>query len=142
MFLSYASDDGKKVQDLYDSLSRNGLDVWLDRHALQPAEPWDRLIQEAIRSSKAFVVCISKTWLRRPKNSYVKKEYLMALREAERRRKRYLFPVLIETCRIPKSLPFQTTTLIGADRATKVNRFALTLRSGVEGPKQSPPRRP
>jgi hypothetical protein len=66
----------------------------------------------------------------------VKKEYLMALEEAERRRKKYLFPVLIETCRIPKSCPFQATILIGADRAAKVNRFALALRSVIEGPKQ------
>jgi len=136
VFLSYASDDVTKVQDLYDSLSRNGLDVWLDRHALQPAERWDRMIHEAIRSSKAFVVCISKTWLRRAKNSYVKKEYLMALKEAKRRQKRYLFPVLIETCRIPRSLPFQATTLIGTDRAAKINRFALTLRSVIEGSKR------
>jgi hypothetical protein len=135
VFLSYASDDRTKVQDLYDSFSRNGLDVWLDRHALQPGERWDLMIQEAILSSKAFVVCISKAWLDRPKNSYVKKEYLMALKEAERR-ERYLFPVLIESCRIPESLPFEATTLIGADRETKVSRFALTLRSVVEGQKR------
>jgi hypothetical protein len=136
VFLSYASDDVKKVQDLYDSLSRNGLDVWLDRHALQPAERWDRMIQEAIRSSKAFVLCISKAWLRRTKSSYVKKEYLVALEEANRRGDRYLFPVLIETCRIPNGLPFQATMLTGADRAMKMKRFALTLRSVVEDSKR------
>jgi hypothetical protein len=136
VFLSYASDDGKKVQDLYESLSRNGLDVWLDRHALQPAELWDKMIQDAIRSSEAFVVCISQTWLRRPESSYVKQEYLTALEEAKRRRKGYLFPVLIEECRIPKSLQFQATTLIGAERATKVSSFALTLRSVIESPER------
>jgi hypothetical protein len=60
VFVSYASDDRRKVQDLYDSLSRNGLDVWLDRHELKPAERWNEMIQHAMRSSEAFVVCVSK----------------------------------------------------------------------------------
>jgi len=41
-------------------------------------------------------------------------------------------PALIEACRIPRSLPFQATTLIGADRAMKANRFALILRSAID----------
>ena len=131
VFLSYASDDRRKAQNLYESLSRNGIDIWLDRHELQPAEKWDQKIHEAIRSSKAVVVCVSKTWLQRANNSYVKKEFFVAQREAGLRRKRYLFPVIIEDCRIPKTFLFQATALTSPNRKLKIDRFALILRSAI-----------
>jgi len=119
------------VQALYLSLSRNGIDVWLDRHELQPAQEWDREIRQAIKSSAAFVVCISKAWLRRSEDSYVKKEYSVAVEEAGRRRKRYLFPALIEHCRLPKDFAFQVAPLIGSNRTARVERFAVTVRSAI-----------
>lgn len=131
VFLSYASDDRRKVQDLYVWLARNGIDVWLDRHELQPAEDWDRTITGAIRSSKAVIVCLSKSWLRRDKNSYVKKEFQIAASEAIQRRNQFLFPVLIESCRIPETLAYQASRLTGRNRAANMKQFMLSIRRAV-----------
>jgi len=132
VFLSYASEDKRKVQSLYDALARNGIDVWLDRHELQPAEKWDRMIQEVIRSSKAFVVCVSRKWLQRDEDSYVRREFQIAVkRAAEQHPNRFLFPVLIENCRIPDTFEFQATTLAGRNRDANMNRLALAIRRAV-----------
>jgi hypothetical protein len=132
VFLSYASDDKRKAQNLYYALARNGLDVWLDRHELQPAKDWDQEIQRAIKSCKAFIVCISKAWLERDEQSYAKKEFSLAMAEVDRRpNQQYLFPLLIENVRVPDALRIQAAALKGHTRLDKVQDFARIVRNAL-----------
>jgi hypothetical protein len=130
VFLSYASSDKRRVQSLYESLSRQGIDVWLDRHQLQPGDDWDREIQHALKSSKAFVVCFSRDWVRRGRNSYAKKEFAMALEEASGR-KRYFFPVVIQKCNFPRTLRYQFADLTGPDSDMNCAKLARMLRAAT-----------
>jgi hypothetical protein len=132
VFLSYASDDKRKVQNLYYALARNGLDIWLDRHELQPAQDWDQSIRNAITSCRAFIVCVSRAWLERDDRSYVKKEFALALAEAAKRpNHEYLFPVLIESVSMADAFRYQAATLIGRKRTGKIDDFVLAVKNAL-----------
>lgn len=128
VFLSYASQDKSRAEKIYYALSSRGIDVWLDQLELRPADDWNETIRKAIVTSRAFVVCLSKTWIRR--SGYVKKEIEEAISIAQKRRKRFLFPVKVENCRLPKQLAiFQATQVYGRRRNANLQALAHALRS-------------
>jgi hypothetical protein len=131
VFLSYASDDKRKAQGLYEALARSGLDVWLDRHELQPGKDWDLEIQHAIRKSKGFVVCISKSWVERHSDSYVKREFDIALQEDKRRSGRFIFQLLFDNIGIPGARHLHATRLSGRNRRKQIKKFAGKIRSSL-----------
>jgi hypothetical protein len=105
VFLSYAWEDKRKVTTIYDKLSANRLDVWMDEHDIGAAEAWEERIAEGIRASHAVIICISDAWTKSPRNSYVKKEYRLAADLARRLSPRlFLFPVIIDDSELPAKL--------------------------------------
>src|SRR5581483_11706667 len=60
-FLCHASEDKPVVKELYRKLQEDGFEPWLDQRALHAGELWERKIFEAIRSSDAFLVCLSQS---------------------------------------------------------------------------------
>jgi tetratricopeptide (TPR) repeat protein len=64
VFLSYASEDLPKVQEIYEGLKRRGLDVWFDKEHLGPGK-WKSQITRAITKSRYFVICISNAAIRK-----------------------------------------------------------------------------
>jgi hypothetical protein len=127
VFLSYASQDKRHADDIYLALSRRGIDVWLDRLELRPAVDWDQTIGTALRSSRAFVVCLSKTWIRR--RGYVKAELEAAFEIALRRKKRFIFPVEVSKCSLPSELrKFQAVRAHGRNRNEGLKSLGTDLR--------------
>ena len=127
VFLSYASPDRRRAQEIYTALSRKGLDVWLDHNELKVGERYNAIIQEKIASSKAVIVCLSEAWLKR---DYAQKELQWALKRTGNRDD-FLFPVQIETCKIPKSLTdaVHIASLVGRNRALELDKVCDRLRS-------------
>jgi TIR domain len=127
VFLSYAFEDKARVDEVYNALQRQGIDVWLDRLELRPATKWDKTIGKALRASRACIVCLSETWV--VKQGYAKKELAEALAIAGRKKKSYLFPVMIDRCRIPEELAeFHAVRAYGRKRAAELRSLAKAIR--------------
>ena len=127
VFLSYASPDRRRAQDIYAALSRKGLDVWMDHNELKVGEKFNATIQQKIESSKAIVVCLSEAWLKR---DYAQKELEWALQRAGNRND-FLFPVQIGNCKIPRSLMdvVHIAKLTGRNKVAKLDELSLRLRA-------------
>jgi hypothetical protein len=103
VFLCYARTDQSKVFNLYDNLSRDGFDPWMDRKNLVGGQNWQLEIRKAIESSDYFVACISSYFQNR---TYAHAEIKFALEVLDTmpEGKIYLIPVRFEDCGIDKKL--------------------------------------
>src|SRR5262249_11938603 len=61
LFLSYASEDERQVEQIYDRLLNDGLTPWMARRNIHPGENWQRAIWRAIREADFVLVCLSKS---------------------------------------------------------------------------------
>lgn len=48
--------DQTRVRDLYNRLTKDGVDVWLDKEKLLPGQDWKLEIQKAVRESDVLIV--------------------------------------------------------------------------------------
>ena len=127
VFLSYAHEDKPHADEIYDALAEQGIDVWVDQWELRPGVDWDQKIEEAMRSSRAFVVCLSEIWLDR--SGYVKQELAAALAISRGREKPFLFPVMVGECQLPEELAkFQAVRAYGEQRAANLQSLANQLK--------------
>jgi hypothetical protein len=60
IFISYASDDLEAASRLAEGLRAAGLDVWLDKSALQMGDDWARSIRRGIERCSLFLPVISR----------------------------------------------------------------------------------
>jgi TIR domain len=61
VFLSYARNDLKHAERLYEDLSKDpGVHIWFDKRDLLPGIKWRPAIRKAIRESSSFVALFSK----------------------------------------------------------------------------------
>jgi len=60
IFLSYASEDVEAAGRLAEGLRAAGLEVWLDKAALQLADDWARSIRRGIERSSLFLPVVSR----------------------------------------------------------------------------------
>ncbi len=104
VFLNYASEDREAVLKLYQRLVAAGIEAWLDIEKLLPGQKWRLKIDEAIASSDAVIVCISKHSI--TKEGYVQKEIKDALEKLAEKPDDaiYLIPAKIEECEVPARL--------------------------------------
>jgi len=104
VFLSYAKEDREYVKQIHIRLQDDGFQPWLDEHDLLPGQDWDPAIRNAIRTSAAFLVFLSRNAV--TKTGYIQKEILTALEVAERlpEGKTFVIPILIEDCTVPERL--------------------------------------
>ena len=99
VFISYASQDRKRVLDLVDRLSAQGVSVWIDKVGIEGAAMWSQEIVSAIRDCKVFILAISK-------NSAGSENVAKEVALASEGRKRIL-PVFLEKADIPESMAYQ-----------------------------------
>lgn len=63
LFISYASADAEQVLPVVDAIRDDGLDVWIDRQAMQAGEHWAGEIVGAIRSAgRVLVMCSQRAF--------------------------------------------------------------------------------
>ena len=72
VFLSYVREDEEKALELYQKLTEEGFEPWMDVKELTGGENWMRAIQQAIRQSDYMIVLTSKNSL--DKNGYLQRE--------------------------------------------------------------------
>ena len=104
VFISYASEDLDKIEELAVKLEHDNFMVWLDKDTLLPGDDWKTKIEEGIENSDYVLVFLSKTSI--AKTGYVQKELKYALEQWELRPegKRYIIPILLEECDPPRKL--------------------------------------
>jgi hypothetical protein len=133
VFLSYVREDGKRVDNLRSALSANRIDTFFDLTTIRPGQNYESEIKNAIRNSKAFVVCLSPAWLRN--RGYARKELKWAL-ALVRRRKNFLFPAKIAACRQPHALTdakLHFVDLFGLSRKANLNTLVYRLTRVLKG---------
>lgn len=103
-FLCHATNDKPSVRELYNRLSSDNVDPWLDEERLLPGQDWQLEIPQAVRASDVVIVCLSRDSIN--KSGYVQKELRLALDVADEQPEGtiYLIPVRLEKCDVPKRL--------------------------------------
>jgi hypothetical protein len=91
VFLSYASADRDRAQDLAEILGQRGYSVWWDR-TIPPGRVFDEVIQEALSGAHCVVVMWSKASVA---SNWVKTE------AADAASRHVLVPAVIEDVRVP-----------------------------------------
>ena len=56
VFLCYASADKAAVHKLYERLTKDGVDAWLDKEKLLPGQDWELEIRKAVREADVLVL--------------------------------------------------------------------------------------
>jgi hypothetical protein len=77
VFLSYAREDRKRVEEVYDSLKAEGFNPWMDSRDIMPGNDWSSVIGEAIRAADLILIFISRHSI--SKRGYVQTEIKGAL---------------------------------------------------------------
>ncbi len=83
VFLSYARDDVDAVRRLRDALAEQGVQCWLDEHAMEPGGDYEQVIEAAIHSCRLFVPLLSRKAVSRD-TRFVYLEWKIAQKRAER----------------------------------------------------------
>ena len=91
IFLSYASADTERAEDIAHILEQKGLSVWWDRN-IPPGKTWDQVLGEALRKARCVVVLWTKNSI---DSDWVKDE------AARGRQRGVLVPALLEDVEIP-----------------------------------------
>lgn len=104
IFLSYAREDESAVKELYQRLSDEGFEPWMDRQDILPGERWDTSIESAIQKSDFFLACLSTRSV--GKRGVIQRELEDALNawQGMSLHDIYLIPVRLEECDIPRIL--------------------------------------
>jgi serine/threonine protein kinase len=87
LFISYSRRDKDYAQGLTEHLQHNGFNVWIDSQ-IEYGDAWFRDIEQAIKSSAAFVLVMSPDSY---ESEWVQKEILLA-----KRYKKLIFPLLLK----------------------------------------------
>jgi flagellin-specific chaperone FliS len=128
VFLCYAREDVKKVEDLYQELARAGIKPWMDIYDILPGEKWENRIQQAIRESDLFLACLSTKSIN--KRGFLQKEIKDALDTWREKVEGdiYLIPVRLEACEVPESLRvFQWANLFDLHGMTQLLQSIQTM---------------
>ena len=104
VFLAHARSDKDDVRSLFQRLTKDGIEAWLDEQKLLPGQSWEYEIRQAVRDSDVVIVCLSKKFNRQ--KGYRQKEVRIALEEADLLPEGQIFiiPARLEECDLPESL--------------------------------------
>jgi formylglycine-generating enzyme required for sulfatase activity len=104
IFISYAREDQKRVEQLYHRLVEAGFRPWLDREHILPGMKWGPTIRQALKRADFVLVCMSATSIN--KRGFLQKEIKQALEHAQEKLEDdvWLIPVRLDDCDMPDSL--------------------------------------
>ena len=102
VFISYCHENIAAVDRLSESFTARGINVWLDRNALEPGMQWKHAIQQAIHQGAYFIACFSKESNAR-EQTYMSEELTLAVKKLRERPfdKVWFIPVKLNECEIP-----------------------------------------
>jgi predicted Rossmann-fold nucleotide-binding protein len=103
VFLCYAHADAARVHALYIRLTKDDVDVWLDKEKLLPGQDWELEIRKAVRESNVVIICLSKQF---NQVGFRQKEVRLALDTAMEQPEGEIFiiPAHLEECETLESL--------------------------------------
>jgi hypothetical protein len=160
IFLCHSSNDKPAVRQLYQRLSRDGFDVWLDEEKLLPGQDWNREIIHAVQNAETVIICLSSGSV--TKSGYYQREIKIALDAAQEKPDGVIFniPARLEECKVPDGLsryqwvdlykPEGYTKLIKALRLAEATKDEVSniasdtntkVEAGVWNPTFEPPQR-
>lgn len=101
IFLCHASEDRRKVTEVYWQLKDAEFNPWLDRMDLLPGQEWDREIRKALKSSKLIIIFFSNASI--SKRGYLQREFKLALEILEEIPSDEIFivPIRLDECILP-----------------------------------------
>jgi len=104
VFLCHSSNDKPLVRELYNRLSAECIDTWLDEERILPGQDWKHEITNAVRSADVVIVCLSRGSI--GKEGYIQKEIKDALDVADEKPEGtiFLIPLKLEECEVPERL--------------------------------------
>lgn len=105
VFLSYGSEDYRRVRRLFNRLAEHGwIEPWFDRACLVASDNWEEEVEKALMSCDAVVICLSARSVR--KVGFVNTEIGHALRLQDRQPEgtTCILPVKLEECHTPDRL--------------------------------------
>jgi hypothetical protein len=102
VFVSYVREDHERVDRLANALRVAGVEVWVDRDALEPGQFWKDSIRRAIDDGAFFLACFSEAYVTRDE-TYMNEELSLAIERLRlmRRDRAWFIPVLLDDVRIP-----------------------------------------
>ena len=104
IFLIHAHSDRETVHKLYQRLSRDGLNIWLDAERLQPGQDWRNEIRNALLKCDVVIVCLSHNFDKQ--HGYRHEELKLALEKASflPADEVFIIPARLDECEMPESL--------------------------------------
>ena len=103
VFISYAREDSKLAEKLFDFLISTGIYVpWLDKKNIFVGQNWEIEIKLALKKADFIFILFSKTSVK--KRGFIQKEFKLALEYCEERLDTDIFiiPCKVDDCEIPE----------------------------------------
>ncbi|WP_324670754.1 toll/interleukin-1 receptor domain-containing protein [Hymenobacter sp. GOD-10R] len=104
VFISYAKEDYRFAESLYNFLNSNNFQPWIDKKGILPGQDWNFIIRKALREANYIILLLSDTSVQ--KRGYVQREFKLALEYYEEKLEDdiYLIPLKINDCQVPDRL--------------------------------------
>jgi hypothetical protein len=101
VFISYAHEDARFAERLYQDLKNAGLIPWRDKDAIRPGENWKIAIRRAIKNNRYFIPLFSSNSVE--KIGYIQKEFKYAIDNYDKfpESQIYIIPARLDDCQIP-----------------------------------------
>jgi hypothetical protein len=96
-FISYSSDNKAKVTRLVRELQDAGLQVWFDEDQIYPGDDFIEKMRQGIEQSEHYVLCLSRSFTKKPPQSWVKHEFRMAMLKENKEARNCIVPVRINS---------------------------------------------
>jgi hypothetical protein len=129
LFLSHSSRDKITVRAIAEQLKSRGLKVWYDEWQLAPGQPWQPLLEEGLKASRATAVFIGRDGL----GPWQNEEMQVALMKAIKT-KRPVIPILLPSAPLDPDLPafLEVRTCLDLRQGLTDESFKR-LHSAIEG---------
>src|SRR6185312_16315715 len=108
IFLPSATEDRRAAERLFEALTSQGLDAWLDRRKLLPGQNWPRRIEDAIASSDFFVACFSSRSVSKRGGFQAEIRYALDCASRVPLDDVFLIPARLDECRVPARIQRET----------------------------------
>lgn len=130
VFISYKSCNVLFASELFCKLARgNGLNVWFDNISLEVGDPYEKVIQEAIRNAKIFIPVLSPKIAEEleEKGKNIDTFYSNEWRWAAEKKDLAVFPVAIDGYDLRSPIHQTFVSIVGHTGTTGIDMAAKTL---------------